>query len=84
MGLDIYIEKCRKPKIVEQDGKKYREDEYAEDVRLRREDVEKILDYVAHNRDYFGGFDSVPQVCALLDEWDALMEDGWVICFNAN
>ena len=63
---------------------KYGEDEYGQDVRLRKEDVEKILDYVAHNRDYFDGFDTVPQVCELIDNWDKLEKDNWVINFNAN
>ena len=107
VGLDVYIDKCRKPKIIEIDGRKYRdyeereqlcywrknydlldimkygEDDYGQDVCMRKEDVEKILDYVAHNRDYFGGFQTVPDVCELLDQWDELKDDGWVICFNS-
>lgn len=107
MGLDIYIDKCRKPVI--KDGRRdyeereevcywrkfwglltegvpfpYGDEEYGQDIRLRKEDVEKILTYVTHNRDYFDSFDSVPQVCMLLDEWDELTEDGYVVCFNAN
>lgn len=111
MGLDIYIDKCRKPTMKEFNGKMYRdyeereevcywrkfwdllyegvpfkygEDEYGKDIRLNKEDVEKILDYVAHNRDYFGGFQTVPDVCELLDQWDELKNEGWIINFNAN
>lgn len=62
----------------------YGESEYGQDVRLRKEDVEKILDYVAHNRDYFEGFDTVSKVCELLDDWGELEKDGWVINFNSN
>ena len=46
--------------------------------------IKKILDYVAHNRDYFDSFQTVPDVCELLDQWDELKGDGWVINFNAN
>lgn len=108
MGLDIYIDKCRKPKLVEQDGKKYRDyeereevcywrkfweilhimnygdDEYGQDVRMTKEDVERILQLVTHHRDYFDSFNSVPQVCELLDTFDEIEDDGWIVNFNAN
>ena len=76
MGLDMYIDKCRKPKIV--NGKReyeereevcywrkfwdllreglpftYGDEEYGEDIRLSKADVEQILNYVTHNKDYF-------------------------------
>ena len=108
MGLDIYIDKCRKPTMV--DGRRdyeereevcywrkfwgllreglpfdYMDDEYAQDVRLSKKDIEHILDYVTHNRDYFDWFSGVEQVCRLLDEYDYLTEqEGWIIVFNAN
>lgn len=104
MGLDIFIDKCRKPKVVDGmrdyeereevcywrkfygllDLMQYGEDEYGQDIRLGKKDVEKILDYVSHNKDYFDSFDTVPSVCELLDEWDELKENGWLVCFNAN
>lgn len=105
MGLDMYIDKCRKPTI--KDGVRdyeereevcywrkfwdllyeigYSDEDYGQDIRLSKEDVEKILNFVTHNKDYFGGFNSVQQVCELLDEYDYLTEEeGWVINFNAN
>lgn len=108
MGLDMYIDKCRKPTTKEFNGKMYRDyeereemcywrknwdlfytlpyrdEEYGQDLRLTKEDVEKILDHVAHNRDYFGGFKTVEDVCELLAQWDELEEDGWAICYSAN
>lgn len=105
MGLDIYIDKCRKPIIKEDGGRdyeereevcywrkfweilgimKYGDDEYGEDIRLSKEDVENILQLVTHHRDYFNSFDSVPQVCELLDDWEELEEEGWILNFNAN
>lgn len=62
----------------------YGESEYGQDVRLRKEDVEKILDYVSHNRDYFDSFKTVPDVCELLDDWESLEEDGYTVCFHAD
>ena len=107
MGLDMYIDKCRNPRIV--DGKRkyeereevcywrkfwdllhdglpfeYRDGECGQDVRLSKADVEHILNYVTHNKDFFNSFDSVPQVCELLDQYDDLKEDGWIVCFNAS
>lgn len=108
MGLDVFIDKCRKPKIREEDGKKYRDyeereevcywrkfwgllevmrygdDEYGQDVRMTKDDAEKLLEYIIHHRDYFGGFDGVPQLCELIDDWDYLKEEGFIINFNAN
>ena len=105
MGLDIYIDKCRKP-IIKENGKRdyeervemcywrkfweilpimrYSDADYAKDVRMTKEDAEKILQLVTHHRDYFDGFKSVESVCELLDQWDELEEDGWVFNFNAN
>lgn len=108
MGLDMYIDKCRKPCII--DGKreyeereevchwegfltllreglpfKYGNEKYGQDIQLSKDNVEQILNYVTHNRDYFGGFSSVEQVCKLLDEYDYLTKkEDYVICFNAN
>lgn len=107
MGLDMYIDKCRNPRIV--DGKRkyeereevcywrkfwdllrddlpfeYKDDECGQDVRLSKADVEYILNYVTHNKDFFNSFDSVPQVCELLDQYDDLKEDGWIVRFNAS
>lgn len=104
MGLDIYIDKCRKPKIVNGEREyeereemcywrkfgnildimKYDYEDYGKDVRMTKDDIENILNYVTHQRDYYGGFSSVNQVCELLDQWDELEEEGWVINFNAN
>lgn len=105
MGLDMYIDKCRKP-IIKDNGRRdyeervemcywrkfwdlmaeidYGNDDYGQDVRLTKDDIERILQFVTHNRDYFGGFENVEQVCELLDQWDELEEEGWVINFNAN
>lgn len=108
MGLDMYIDKCRKPIMKEFNGKMYRDyeereqmcywrknwdlfykfpyrdEEYGKDLQLTKEDIEMVLDHVTHNRDYFYGFKTVESVCELLDQWDELEEDGWIINYNAN
>ena len=63
---------------------KYGDDEYGKDVPLTKSDVELILNFVTHNRDYFDSFESVVSVCALLDEYDSLKADDWDIVYNAN
>ena len=63
---------------------KYGEDEYGQDVRMTKGDVESILQLVAHHRDDFDGFNSVPQVCKLLDTFDEFEDEGLVINLNAN
>ena len=105
MGLDVYIDRCRKP-IIKEDGRRdyeervevcywrknwdllgvmrYSDEDYAKDVRMTKEDAERILQHVAHNRDYWDSFRSVESVCEMLDTWDEYVEDGWVYCFNAN
>lgn len=63
---------------------KYDNDDYAQDIKLTKGDVEEILHFVSHNRDYFYGFKTVESVCELLDNYDELKADGWDIVYNAN
>lgn len=63
---------------------KYDEEECAQDIKLTKEDVESILEFVSHNRDYFNGFQTVESVCELLDHYDEFKQDGWDIVYNAN
>lgn len=62
----------------------YSDSEYGKDRKLTKDDVEKILDFVTHNRDYFDGFSTVEDVCEVLDKYDEWREDGWDIVYNAN
>lgn len=63
---------------------KYGEEEYGKDVKITKDDVERVLQFVTHNRDYFGGFKTVEDVCELLDNYEELKEAGWDIVYNAN
>lgn len=62
----------------------YSEEDYGKDVSLTKEDVEEILQFVTHNRDYFGGFATVADVCEVLDTYEELKRDGWQIVYNVD
>ena len=62
----------------------YGAEDYGDDVPMTKEDVERAIDFATHNEDYFGGFDSVPQLCELLRDYDTYKKDGWDIVYNAN
>lgn len=54
------------------------------DVRLTKSDVERAIEFATHNEDYFGGFNSVPQLCELLHNFDMYEKDGYELVYNAN
>lgn len=62
----------------------YGDNMYGKDLSLTKDEVKKILQVVTYNRDYFGGFDTVPAVCDLYDMYDDYKADGWQIVFNSN
>lgn len=62
----------------------YEHDDYGIDVRMTKEDVEKCLDFCCHNRDFFGTFGTVADVCELLNEFDDIEKAGWEVVYNAN
>ena len=62
----------------------YGDDDYGDDIKLTKDDIERILQFVTHNRDYFDGYSTVESVCECLDLYDEWKEDGWDIVFNAN
>ena len=62
----------------------YGDSMYGKDLRITKSDLEDILQFVTHNRDYFDGFSTVPDVCELLDTYDDLSTEGWSVVFNSN
>ena len=62
----------------------YKDDECGTYVELTRENLEEMLNHCAHHQDYFGGFSTVPDLCQLLWEWDALEADGLKIFYEAD
>lgn len=51
---------------------------------LTKEDAESILDYCCHNRDYFGEFSRIPDICEWIEQWDEWASQGWSFWYNAN
>jgi hypothetical protein len=51
---------------------------------LTKDQADKILTFICHNRDYFDSFDTVVPMCELIEQWDELVKDGWKFEFNAN
>lgn len=62
----------------------YGEDDYDIDVPMTKDDVERALDFAARHEDYWLSFDTVPQLCELLRDYDNYKESGWEIVYNAN
>lgn len=62
----------------------YGEGDYGNDVPMTKDDVERCLQFVSHNRDYFDTFQTVPLVCFVLAEYDVLIAEGWEIVYNAD
>lgn len=62
----------------------YDEDGLVHDVPMTKGDVERALNFAIHNEDYFGGFQSVPDLCELLRDYDEYKKDGWDIVYNAS
>lgn len=51
-------------------------------IQLRKIDIEEMIDIATHTPDYFGGFESVPQLCEILYKFDKDKENGWNYYFN--
>lgn len=51
---------------------------------LTKEDIEFLIDLATHNRDYFGGFDTVPKLCEILDNYDYATDAGMIFSFSGN
>lgn len=61
---------------------KEEEDACGEFIKLRKDDLEEMITIATHNQDYWGGFDSVPQLCQILHDFDTDEENGWHYYFE--
>lgn len=52
-------------------------DDCGEYLELSRENVEELIEIATHNRDYFGGFETVPRLCEILRDFEETEEDGY-------
>lgn len=51
---------------------------------LSKEDIEEMIDIATHTRDYFGHFDTVIQLCEILDRYDEAASHGMVFIFGGD
>ena len=51
-------------------------------IQLTKSNIEEMIQIATHNRDYWGGFDSVPTLCEILDHFDDDEEAGWHYYFE--
>ena len=52
-------------------------DDCGEFIELSRENVEELINIATHNTDYFDGFETVPQLCKILQHFDEDEEKGY-------
>lgn len=51
-------------------------------IQLTKDQVEEMIQVATHNRDYFGGFNTVPALCEILANFDEDEENGWHYYFE--
>lgn len=53
------------------------EEDCGEYIQLTQDNIEEMLQFAAHNRDYFGGFETVPRLCEIYNNFEYDAEEGW-------
>lgn len=53
------------------------DDDCGEFIKLSRENVEELINIATHNADYFDGFETVPKLCEILQNFDDDDENGY-------
>ena len=43
-----------------------------------------MLDYAAHHKDYFDGFNGVSDLCQALYDYDEAHENGWIYVYECD
>ena len=51
---------------------------------LTKDDIEEMIYIATHNKDYFGTFDTVTDLCEILHNYDAATDAGMVFLFSGN
>ncbi len=57
-------------------------DDCGEYIKLSKNDIEEMIQVATHNQDYFGGFNTVPALCKILQNFDDDEEKGWHYYFE--
>lgn len=58
--------------------------ECGEWVEVTKETLDKMLDFAAHNPDYFGDFETVPSLCRARYYYDTIHEAGWIFAYECD
>lgn len=58
------------------------EEDCGDFIQLTMDNVEEILQFAAHNPDYWSGFKTVPALCEIIRNFEQDYEDGWHYYFN--
>ena len=51
--------------------------ECGEYIELNKDNIEEMLQYLTHHPDYWGGFETVPQLCQILYTYDDTIDQGY-------
>ena len=51
---------------------------------LTKDDIEEMIHIATHTSDYFGGFNTVPALCKILQRYDDATEHGMVFIFEGD
>ena len=60
------------------------EDDCGEYIQLTQDNIEEMIQFAAHNPDYWDGFDTVPALCKIYHDFEDDAENGWHYYFNYN
>ena len=60
------------------------EEDCGDFIMLTMDNIEEMLQFAAHNRDYFDGFKTVPQLCEIIANFEQDYEDGYHYYFHYN
>ena len=58
------------------------EEDSGEYIELSKDNVNEMLEFAAHNPDYWDSFNTVPDLCKLYHEYDDDHENGWHYYFE--
>lgn len=58
--------------------------ECGEWIEVTKPMLEAMLDFATRNPDYFGGFNSVPELCRALYSYDMARKHGWIYAYEAD
>lgn len=57
---------------------------YIETPIMKEEELEELIDIAVHNRNYFGTYDSIPQLCEIRDGFQTGRAEGYSYVLEAN